>query len=135
MRLGRGTIIVTMLLVASPALAQVLPIGGAFGDEEGCNAYLTGDFSAERYAVLTPYTFSADVVGCYFEELVSREPGRFTVAASCEGKGEGVSQDVVAVIEGSDAEGYRVTINNAGWDALVGCAGTDALFGPPGVQA
>jgi hypothetical protein len=123
-----------MLLLASPALAQVLPIGGAYGNEEGCNAYLTGDFSAERYAVLTPYTFASDAIGCYFAELLSREPGRFTVAASCEGEGERVSQDVLAVVEGSDAGGYRVTIGNAGWDQLVECAGTEQLFTRPGTQ-
>lgn len=124
------------MFVASPAIAEaVLPIGGAFGSEEGCGAYLSGDFSvAGRFAVLTPYTFASDVVSCYFEELQSRAPGRFTVAASCKGTGEEESLDVVATIEGSDAAGYRVTINNAGWDDLVECAGTEHLFSRPGTQ-
>jgi hypothetical protein len=133
-RLGRGTIVVTVLLLCGPALAQVLPIGGAYGNEEGCKAYLTGDFSAESYAVLTPFTFASDAVGCYFAELIEREPGRFTVAASCEGKGERVSHDVLAVVEGSDATGYRVTIGNAGWEQLAQCAGTETLFRRPGTQ-
>jgi hypothetical protein len=135
MQFGRGAVIFTMLAIASPALAEaVLPIGGAYGDEAGCHAYLSGDFTADRFAVLTPHTFASNVVSCYFEKLLERAPRRSTIAASCEGVGEDESLDVVAVIEGSDAGGYRVTINNAGWDGLVECAGTEELFNRPGTQ-
>lgn len=135
MRLGRGATIVIMIAIASPALAEaVLPIGGAYGNEAGCRAYLSGDFTLPKLAVLTPYTFASDVVGCYFKKLTAREPGRFTIAATCEGRGESTSLDVTVVVEGGDADGYRVTINDAGWDDLIECAGTEDLFERPGTQ-
>jgi hypothetical protein len=96
-----GASIATVLL-ATPALAGVLPFEGAFGNVDGCHLYMTGDFRSDDVFLLTPDTFTSYGTACDFEELLSSNSVMLTIDAICSSEGE----------EGSGAE--RVTIINHG---------------------
>ena len=121
-----------MSLLSGPAVAEaLLPIGGAFGDEAGCEFFMTGQAESGAFAVLTPDTFTTDSIACYFESLVSEEGDDIVLEAAC-----GQEKNRITV-SGSAAEGYAVFVLHAdvatGWERLRRCPGTEELFEPLGL--
>lgn len=109
---GVGSAILGVLL-ALPALAEgAVPVGGVYGNEEGCRAYQTGQPLAD-YLVLTEDTFSSRRIGCAFQSVLSIDKGVFTVEAICSPGGK---QTVRVVDHGSAGYGF--------------VAGSDSELGP-----
>jgi hypothetical protein len=129
-RKGAACLMVAML--SGPAVADaLLPIGGAFGDEAGCEFFMTGEAGSGSFAVVTPDTFTTESIACYFESLISEEGEDIVLEASC-----GKAKNRITV-SGSPAEGYFVFVPHAdvaiGWGRLSRCPGTEELFKPLGL--
>jgi len=91
------------VLFTLPALAEgAVPVGGVFGNKEGCRAYQTGQPIAD-YMMLTEDTFSSRRIGCAFQSVISIEKGVFTVEAICSPGGK---QTVRVVDHGSAGYGF-----------------------------
>ena len=79
---------IAMALLATPALAGVLPFEGVFGNVDGCHLYMTGDFPSDDVFLLTPDTFTSYGTGCDFESLAATIGSVFSVNATCSSEGE-----------------------------------------------
>lgn len=122
------------MLLASPALGDaVLPIGGAFGNEAGCDYFMTGARAGDNLVILTPDTFTTAAAGCYFETLVSPVPGAYEVSASCHEEGESETVKSQLKVRGTASEGFTVALADSEWGPLQRCPGTEDLFAPLGI--
>ena len=113
---------VAMMVLATPALAGVLPFDGAFGNVDGCHLYMTGDFRSDDVFLLTPDTFTSYGTGCDFEELLSSNEVVFSIKAACSSEGEaGTESDLVTVIN-HGAEGYGIRFDGLDeWGPYAAC--------------
>ncbi len=100
---------IAMTLLATPALAAgVLPLGGPFGNVDGCHLFATGQFVSDDVFLLTPDTFQSYGTGCDFETLVSSADSVFTVHATCSSEGEaGLDGELVRIID-HGVDGYGI---------------------------
>jgi hypothetical protein len=122
--------------LSSPALADaVLPIGGAFGNEVGCNFFMSGQIENDEVVLVTPDTFTTYASGCYFEALRSELDHVYKLAASCTSEGEEGSTDETIVVTDRGPDGVFVELEGvAEWGPLFTCPGTEELFTGPGTQ-
>jgi hypothetical protein len=122
--------------LSSPVLADaVLPIGGAFGNEIGCNFFMTGQIENDEVLLVTPDTFTTYASGCYFESLRSKEDRVYELDASCTSEGEEGSTDETIVVTDRGPNGVFVELEGvAEWGPLFMCPGTEELFKGPGTQ-
>jgi len=98
--------------ISGPALANVLPIAGAYGNAAGCAFFLSGEAGAGM-ALVTGESLMSPAGGCDFVELVSATDEEFVAMAACDGIGkihDGL--DRVTVRDGGD-DGFFVSIENA----------------------
>lgn len=122
-----------MMVLATPALADaILPIGGAFGNEAGCDYFMTGSVVGAPL-ILTPDTFTTAAGGCHFEALTARSAGGFELAASCQTRGSPAARRTVAV-SGDRTRGYIVALDGAAYGPLSRCPDADGAFRPLGTQ-
>jgi hypothetical protein len=126
-RMGaRAGAVLLVAVLSSPAFADVLPIGGIFGNNDGCRLFATGRVDGDAYMLLTPDTFSSYGTGCDFESLASTDGPVFTVSATCSAEGEaGVTTDTVRIIDhGSD--GYAIQFDGLEeWGPMTACPPVD----------
>lgn len=133
LRLGVAILAVTALC-GPAAAAGALRIGGAFGNAEGCDFYLSGVLAGEEPAVITPYTFTSPKTRCVFDALTTRTSERFELSASCTFGGVASVEADRVTVTGNARFGYVVRVGDTQWGPLLECAGTDELFAPPGTQ-
>jgi hypothetical protein len=127
---------VALATISGPVLADaVLPIGGAFGTEAGCDFFMTGQAMDDDWQLITPDTFTTQSTGCYFETLVSKRDGAYELEASCRAEGErGSFHDRVSVVD-RGRDGVFVALESVGeWGPLHRCPGTEDLFGTSGIE-
>jgi hypothetical protein len=70
-----------LALMASPALAAVLPLDGAYGNESGCAFFATGR-PADGMVLITPDTALINRTGCDFDSATS-EADLYSVTGVC----------------------------------------------------
>lgn len=117
------------LLIATPALAGVLPLDGAYGNETGCAFFALGE-AGEEMILLTPDTYLDGRTGCDFESATTGDDGVFAVRGVCATPGQtSVKGDILkvrwenrlaTVYDGHEAIGPLlpcVTVVDPGFDA------------------
>ena len=110
---------VALLAPAIPALAEVIPLGAAFGNDAGCRFFLNGVADIDA-VLLTPDTFMGSGIACDFTELA----GVSAVAAICSGdEREGIVELGIDASEGA----FTVVLGEATWGPLPRCAGSLTL--------
>jgi hypothetical protein len=120
--------------LSSPALADaLLPIGGAYGDEAGCEFFMTGQAERGSFAVVTPDTFTTETLACYFETLVAKRQADFELEASCRLASESTTESIT--VNAPQSNGVFVALGSVAtaWGPLSRCPGTEELFEPMGL--
>jgi hypothetical protein len=124
--------IFTLALIAltTPAVANaVLPLDGIFGNQSGCDYFMTGNLENDEAVVLTPDTFTTYGSGCYFIELLDGLGDVFTIAATCTAEGEEGSTHETIRVSDNGPEGIVVELVGVGeFGPIFPCPGTDVLF-------
>jgi len=108
----RVVLAVVAIGIAGPALANVLPIAGAYGNAAGCAFFLTGE-AGTAMVLVTGESLMSPAARCDFVDFVSASDGEFVAQAACDGIGkthDGL--DRVTVRDGGD-DGFFVSIENA----------------------
>jgi hypothetical protein len=125
----RVVVTAILFLIVSPAVAGVLPLDGAYGNETGCAFFAVGE-PAEGMILLTPDTYLDGKTGCDFDSVSRADDGVFAVRGVCATPGEtSVKGDILKVIlkdrlvtvyDGLEAIGPLlpcVTVVDPGFDA------------------
>ena len=103
------TLAFAFILIATPALADIVPIDGVFGNASGCRFYTTGEIKGD-IMVLTPDTMSSPEAQCQFLKLTATTTKTFTLDAVCSGSGDFKAHPDKVVIEEFGAAGYLATV-------------------------
>lgn len=116
--------------LAGPAMASVLPIAGAYGNDAGCAFFLRGEVGVEM-ALVTGDTLTSPAGACDFVNFVSAGDHEFVAEAVCTGIGEiNPGLDHVTVRDEGKA-GYYVMIEKAEVAGpLAPCPGAEELMSP-----
>ena len=93
----RTAVTIILAATASPALAGVLPLDGAYGNETGCAFFAVGE-PGEDMILLTPDTYLDGKTGCDFDTATTEDDGVFAVRGVCATPGEtSVKGDILKV--------------------------------------
>jgi len=108
----RVALTVIVVGLSGPALANVLPIAGAYGNAAGCAFFLKGE-TGTGMELVTGESLTSPAGGCDFVDFVSAEGGELVAQAACDGIGQiHAGLDRVTVRDGGEA-GFFVMIENA----------------------
>lgn len=113
------------LLMTGPAAAAVVPIIGAYGDEAGCDFYMSGMNPSESMLLLTPDSFHAPGTRCDFLKLAAGGSGRYAVDAVCDGgDAERPGVETLAVTPKAGDGLFVEVMGHAPWGPLALCPGS-----------
>jgi hypothetical protein len=111
----------------------VLPVGAVFGNEDGCNMFMTGR-QEDSAVLLTEHTFTYGLTGCYFEALESEDSSGLAVDMSCSAKGQASERQFLVVIPAEGIAGYFAYIGDIVFGPLKLCPGNEARSKSQGTQ-
>lgn len=95
------------------ARADVLGLGGAYGDERGCRFLKTNDYSEDAMLSLTGDGYQTYVHGCEFIQALSAGNGDRVVTGVCSEEGEGTSSiEFTRIAKVADADAYELYSQN-----------------------
>lgn len=117
-------LVFVLTALAEPgAWATSLPIGGIYGDAEGCARANDSGTGSEVHFLLTPEGFSSRATSCKFRSMEADAGGSFTADSLCsyEGEENGIPKMVVIRPEG-DAT-YTIGFpDGSNWGPLAKCS-------------
>lgn len=100
-----------LLFVATPALAaDVLPIAGAYGNDQGCDLYSHGKIPTGQgeFFLLTPNQFASYPVRCEFRAAADSGTYGIVVNAACTAaSGESDIETLRIISHGADGYGLK----------------------------
>jgi hypothetical protein len=111
----------------------VLPVGAVFGNEAGCNMFMTG-WQDDSAVMLTEHTFTYGRTGCYFEALGPGDHRESPVNMSCSANGQASERQLLVVIPADGMTGYFAYIGDIVFGPLKQCPGSEALLKSQGTQ-
>lgn len=102
-------VLLAAAVMLSPAAADLLGLGGAYGDERGCRFLKVNDYSEETMIALTGDGYQTYVSGCTFLQALTAGNGDRIVTSTCGEEGEGTTTvQFVRIAKVADADAYEV---------------------------
>jgi len=113
----------TGLLLAKNGWATSLPIGGSYGNAEGCAFADTAKIESDTPLLLTPEGFSSSVTSCEFRSMEADIGGSFTADSLCSHEGEEERTPEMVVIKPAGNAAYTIDFpDGTNWGPLARCS-------------
>ena len=110
------------VILAAPALAERLPIDGAYGNAEGCEFHRTGRIVSDMQLLLTPTEVSSFASSCDGLNLAGEEDGILAVDGLCHEEGESGAVPTRFTISRNPDATYMVSFDDLSvWGPLGKC--------------
>ena len=126
----RAAAVVALGLIGTPALANaVLPLEGIFGNESGCDYFMTGEPGSGDLLLLTPDTLTIHKTGCYFETLIGQSDYSYAIRALCRAEDEEAGTRITVGVFDLAEDGVIVSLVGLRvFGPILPCPGTDGLL-------
>lgn len=110
-------------LLAKSAWATSLPIGGTYGNAEGCAFADNADTGSDALLLLTPEGFSSSATSCEFRSMEADIGGSFTADSLCSHEGEEERRPEMVVIKPAGDATYVIGFpDGSNWGPLAKCS-------------